>query len=332
MLGIVVVIKENLTLPWWGFIVALALGTFVAPFSTILYSRFGNGIATNSLMKMVADAVLPGRPAANLYFTAWSHSVISQSLNLASDLKMGEYLKIPPRVMFLTQIWGTIFGAFINYAVMISIVNSHRDILTNSNGSQTWSGASFQSLNTQATTWALPEYLYSLGQPYVLVPLGLAIGFGLVLIHRAVYIWVKRVGRFDLADLNLPTLCMYSGWLGYNQTQSCTVLARLLAGFYVQYYLRNYKPNIFKKYQYLVTAAVGRCVPPRPLRALVRCLWRRWPTGPVPNLVAQPQSRYNVPGPLPSNVLMSTKQSYVIECFSPGVLGDLELLCHRPLD
>lgn len=42
-------------------------------------------------MKIVAGAVLPGRPLANLYFSAWSHSVISQSLNMASDLKMGEY-------------------------------------------------------------------------------------------------------------------------------------------------------------------------------------------------------------------------------------------------
>ena len=40
----------------------------------------------------------------------WSHDVVSSSIGLASDLKMGQYLKIPPRVMFLTQVWGTIIG------------------------------------------------------------------------------------------------------------------------------------------------------------------------------------------------------------------------------
>ena len=40
---------------------------FVTPFSTLLYARMGNGIATNQLMKMVAGAVNPGRPVANLY-------------------------------------------------------------------------------------------------------------------------------------------------------------------------------------------------------------------------------------------------------------------------
>lgn len=86
--------------------------------------------------------------------------------------------------MFLTQVWGTIFGAFINYVVMISIVNSHRYLLTDTNGSYVWSGQTFQSLNTQASTWALAEYLYTAGTQYILVPVGLAIGFGLVVIHK----------------------------------------------------------------------------------------------------------------------------------------------------
>ena len=42
----------------------------------------------------------------------WSHDVIGSSLTLAADLKIGQYLKIPPRVMFLTQVWGTLVGQF----------------------------------------------------------------------------------------------------------------------------------------------------------------------------------------------------------------------------
>jgi hypothetical protein len=68
--------------------------------------------------------------------------------------------------------------------------------------------------------------------------------------------YIPRVGRFSARDLNIPTILMYSGWMGYNQTQSCVVLSSLLAGFYVQYYLRNYRPRIYKEYSYLVTAAL----------------------------------------------------------------------------
>ena len=82
--GLIVVFKGETTLPWYGYIVALVLGGtrflflmpraelnhragVITPFSTLLYARMGNGIATNQLMKMVAGAVNPGKPVANLY-------------------------------------------------------------------------------------------------------------------------------------------------------------------------------------------------------------------------------------------------------------------------
>jgi OPT family oligopeptide transporter len=91
VLGLVVVIKENITLPVWAYVVSLLLGIFIAPFSTLLYSRYGNGIATNNLSKMLAGLMLPERPVGNMYFAAWSHNVISNTVNLCNDLKMGEY-------------------------------------------------------------------------------------------------------------------------------------------------------------------------------------------------------------------------------------------------
>lgn len=113
VIGLIVVLKENITLPAWAYIVSLLLGIFIAPLvsfirtpqpelyavlfltilpqSTILYSRYGNGIATNNLSKMLAGLMLPGRPVGNMYFAAWSHNVISNAVNLCNDLKMGEY-------------------------------------------------------------------------------------------------------------------------------------------------------------------------------------------------------------------------------------------------
>lgn len=111
---------------------------------------------------MLAGLFVPERPIGNMYFAAWSHNVISNAVNLSNDLKMGEYLKIPPRVMFTTQIYGTIIGGFINYAVMISIVKSNRDVLVDSNGNSSWSGAGIQAYNTNASSWALAKYLYVL--------------------------------------------------------------------------------------------------------------------------------------------------------------------------
>ncbi|KAK2600586.1 hypothetical protein N8I77_010108 [Diaporthe amygdali] len=255
VIGLVVVIKENITLPAWAYIVSLLLGIFIAPLSTILYSRYGNGIATNNLSKMLAGLMLPGRPVGNMYFAAWSHNVISNAVTLCNDLKMGEYLKIPPRVMFLTQIYGTILGGFINYAVMISIVNGNRDLLVNSNGNSSWSGATMQSYNTNATSWALANYLYGSHGLYYMVPVGLAVGGGLVIVHRIFVFFVPKIKGFSTSELNLPQFIQYAGYIPYNASQTCVIFSQVIAGFFTQFYLRNYRPRIFRDYSYLVTGA-----------------------------------------------------------------------------
>lgn len=63
--------------------------------STTLYARFGNGIATNNLSKVIAGLMLPGHPIGNMYFAAWSHNVINSAVQLSMDLKLGEYRKYP---------------------------------------------------------------------------------------------------------------------------------------------------------------------------------------------------------------------------------------------
>ncbi|KAM3419992.1 hypothetical protein BST61_g3304 [Cercospora zeina] len=255
ILGAIVVTKENITLPFWAYVVSLLLGTVIAPMSTILYSRYGNGIATNNLSKMLAGIALPGRPVGNMYFSAWSHNMILNTVNLSNDLKMGEYLKIPPRVMFLTQIWGTVFGGFINYAVMDSIVSSQANLLVNSNGDSTWSGASIQSYNTNAASWALSSHLYEIGGRYYMVPVGLALGAGAVVLHRIFVQFVPKIRNFSTSELNLPQFIQYAGFIPYNASQTCVLLSQILSGFFVQFFLRNYRPNFFKNFSYLVTGA-----------------------------------------------------------------------------
>lgn len=82
------------------------------------------------------------------------------------------------------QVFGTILGAFINYAVMISVVRERRDlllgqgelppasvsrrhlssdVLSSTSGNNVWSGAAIQGLRTQAVTWSLASSVYSFG-------------------------------------------------------------------------------------------------------------------------------------------------------------------------
>ncbi|KAJ2920656.1 hypothetical protein H1R20_g16438, partial [Candolleomyces eurysporus] len=246
--GLIVVFKGQTTLPWWSYIVALLLGTFVAPFSTLLYARMGNGVATNQLMKMVAGAVNPGRPVANLYFSMWSHDVVSTSIGLAQDLKIGQYLKIPPRVMFLTQIWGALI------VVMISVVTAQREVLLSPTGTNVWSGQAVQSLNSAAVTWSLAKHLYGFHGPYWIIPLSLLLGmvptFIQWLIHRR---WPK-IGPVKVDTVILPLIYMYSAWMyvGVNST----ITSSIIVGLVTQLWLRQRHPGWYKKYNYILGGAL----------------------------------------------------------------------------
>lgn len=254
--GIIVNAKGDTTLPVWAYIVALLLGSFIAPFSMILYGLYGNGIATNSLSKMVGGVLVQNRPIANLYFASWSHQAILLAVNLSNWLKLGQYLKISHRVMFFTQVYSSLLGAYINYAIGISVVNAQRPILTNPVGSQVWSGANMQSLNTQAIAWSLSRDMFRPSGPYFIVPMGIIVGFGFPVLHwgllklsagnRSLYNVVRH--------LNTPIIIMYAGWTSSGNTSY--FFSTILVGLFSQLIFRRYYPGPYRRHNYLLGAAL----------------------------------------------------------------------------
>ncbi|EMD38929.1 hypothetical protein CERSUDRAFT_112637 [Gelatoporia subvermispora B] len=252
--GLIVVLKGQTTLPVWSYIIALILGAFIAPFSTMLFARMGNGIATNQLMKMVAGAINPGRPVANLYFSMWSHDVVGTSVGLAGDLKMGQYLKVPPRAMFVTQVWGTILGAIVNYVVMVSVVDAQREILLDPIGTNIWSGQYPQSLNSAAVTWSLAKELYGPNGPYLLIPLGLVIGIAPTAIQWLFALRWPTVGGIRVESIILPIIYQYASWMTAGTNSPIT--SSIIVGVISQLWLRKYHPGWYKKYNYILGGAL----------------------------------------------------------------------------
>ena len=53
--------------------------------------------------------ILPGKPIANVCFKVYGYISMSQAVSFLSDFKLGHYMKIPPRSMFLVQVYYAIF-------------------------------------------------------------------------------------------------------------------------------------------------------------------------------------------------------------------------------
>ncbi|CAO1638262.1 unnamed protein product [Sympodiomycopsis kandeliae] len=249
--GCVANAKGETTLPVWGFIIALLVGSFIAPFSLVLYALFGSGVSTTSISKMIGGAIHPGSPLAVLYFSSWSHQVILLAVNLSNWLKVGQYTKVPHRTMFLTQIYASLLGAAFNYVVMESIVKNQREILLDPIGNATWSGSYIQSFNSSAITWSLAKQVYSLSGPYWIVPMALPIGLGIPLVHWGI---TKYLPRLRSIPITTPLIILYIG--NYSVGNTSYITSTVIVGLLSQFYLRKYKAKWYNENNYLVGAAL----------------------------------------------------------------------------
>ncbi|GAA6055417.1 hypothetical protein JCM3770_006982 [Rhodotorula araucariae] len=239
-------------LPWWALIVAILIAAVFFPMLSIFYAITGWQVGLSTLAQMLGAAVTPGNPQANMYFTLYSSSSVTQGINMAVDLKLAQYTKIPPRTTLAMQVLGTVVGAILQLVLMKQIISSHFELLTDVQGNNFWSGQNVQAYNSDSVTWgALSKQMYGPDGNYLIVPLAIVIGLACPLPFWALHKIFPRLG----ADKVVVPLFVYAfGYLnaGINsQNFFCVLLA-----FLSQWYLRKYRSTWFRKYNYLLSAAL----------------------------------------------------------------------------
>ena len=239
------------TLPWWGFIIATILSTvFMLIFGT-QYGITGFQFNLQPICQMLAGYMFPGLPLANLYFTCYTWNSVQMGQILARDLKLAQYVHLSPRCTYTIQVVGCIIGALFNYIMMLTIVEAQAPILQSIQGTNIWSGQNIQQFNTLAIAWAIAKDMFSVGGRYQWVTISYLFGF-----FVPFPFWIAnriRPNRF-FSYINLSIVLWYMGWLfvGIN----ASILSYFLLGFGAQWWLRRYRPHLFIKYNYLVSAAL----------------------------------------------------------------------------
>ena len=62
------------------------------------------GPKLNVMSELVIGYIYPGKPLANMTFKIYSTTSMSQALGFLSDFKLGHYMKVPPKSMFIAQV------------------------------------------------------------------------------------------------------------------------------------------------------------------------------------------------------------------------------------
>jgi OPT family oligopeptide transporter len=94
-------------LPWWGFLLTMLFPIiFTIPIG-IIQARTSQQLGLNVITEFLAGYLWPGRPIANTIVKIYGYMSMAKALLFVGDLKLGIYMKIPPRATFRFQIMGS---------------------------------------------------------------------------------------------------------------------------------------------------------------------------------------------------------------------------------
>ncbi|KAL5735608.1 hypothetical protein ACOSP7_030069 [Xanthoceras sorbifolium] len=120
--------NKQLQLPWWGILLACAMAfLFTLPVGVIkATTNMVPGL--NVITEFVIGYMLPGQPLANVTFKTYGTISMAQAIVFLSDFKLGHYMKVPPKSMFIVQLVGTIVSSTVYFGTAWWLLTSVNNI------------------------------------------------------------------------------------------------------------------------------------------------------------------------------------------------------------
>ncbi|XP_034683374.1 oligopeptide transporter 7-like isoform X2 [Vitis riparia] len=120
--------NNQLQLPWWGILLACGLAIFFTLPVGIITATTNQTPALNVITEYIIGYIYPGFPVANICFKVYGYISMKQGIAFLQDFKLGHYMKIPPRTMFMAQIVGTIIAALVHLGTAWWLMETVPDI------------------------------------------------------------------------------------------------------------------------------------------------------------------------------------------------------------
>ncbi|KAG0042114.1 hypothetical protein BGZ83_000883 [Gryganskiella cystojenkinii] len=241
-------------MPWWALLLALGIALiFVLPVG-IVQAVTNQQPGLNIVTEYVIGYLLPGHAIANVTFKTYGYIVNVQALNFVSDLKLGHYMKIPPRVMFMAQVVSSVMSCIINLGTATWLINTRPHVCTKEG--YPFTCRSTKTFYSASIIWGAigPARVFGGkdGALYGPVQWGFIVGAVLPLIFWALakkfpnQTWLKFVHWPVLlaATSNMPPALPYMYTNG------------LFVGFIFAFCIRRYRYDWWARYNYLTSAAL----------------------------------------------------------------------------
>ncbi|KAF9992593.1 hypothetical protein BGZ80_008497, partial [Entomortierella chlamydospora] len=231
-------------LPWWGVLLAVALCCiFVLPVG-LIQALTNQTPGLNVITEYACGYLLPGRPIANVTFKTLGYISMTQALTFVSDLKLGHYMKVPPRSMFWAQLLGTFIAGLVNLLTADWIMQSEDGVCTTSVTFPCPAAGTFYSASV---IWGVisPNRMFGPSSMYNSINYFFLIGLALPIPFYYLKKWVKIP---SLEYIHIPILLSSTGMMPPAQAYNYTNW--LAMGFMFQYFARRYRPEWHLRFTY----------------------------------------------------------------------------------
>ncbi|KAJ7366408.1 small oligopeptide transporter, partial [Mycena albidolilacea] len=246
--------------PVWALVVALVLAfAYVVPVG-IIQAITGQQVGLNVITELIVGYAVPGHPIAMMLFKTWGYNTMGQG-NFAADLKLGHYMKIPPRTMFWGQVVGTIVAGTVQLGVQAWMFG-HIEHICSPNQKDRFICPTVEVFGTSSIIVRVigPELMFSKGQIYTLAEALLfffLLGVGAPLIAWIIQQAYPNSFLRYVNELHSPLIFNGPGLIPPATALNYVPAAGV--GFFFQYWIRRqllpYSLSLWTKYNYVL--AIG---------------------------------------------------------------------------
>ncbi|XP_022927191.1 oligopeptide transporter 3-like isoform X1 [Cucurbita moschata] len=251
-----IVWKDIVQLPWWGMLFAFAMAWIVTLPIGVIQATTNQQPGYDIIAQFIIGYILPGKPIANLLFKIYGRISTVHALSFLSDLKLGHYMKIPPRCMYTAQLVGTLVAGTINLAVAWWMLENIENIC-----------------DTEAlqpdSPWTCPKYRVTFDASVIRGLIGPRRLFGPGGLYRNL-VWLFLIGavlpvpiwalskafpeKKWIALINIPVISY--GFAGMPPATPTNIASWLITGTIFNYFVFRYHKRWWQKYNYVLSAAL----------------------------------------------------------------------------
>ncbi|GAB2220882.1 hypothetical protein Droror1_Dr00012040 [Drosera rotundifolia] len=244
--------NSQLQLPWWGVILACLIAfVFTLPIG-IITAITNQTPGLNIITEYIIGYIYPGYPVANMCFKVYGYISMTQAITFLQDFKLGHYMKIPPRTMFMAQMVGTMIACVVYLGTAWWLMETIPDICLDK--SSVWTCPGDTVFYDASVIWGLigPRRIFGNEGIY-----GKVNWFFLGGALAPVFVWLAArafPNQNWIRLINMPVLIGATGSMPPATAVNYTTW--VLVGFLSGYVVYRYAPEWWKRHNYLLSGAL----------------------------------------------------------------------------